>query len=170
MLSIKTNKFNNIGQSHSYRREIDNTQNSQGSTKPGLSPLTPRKSSTQLGTTEKRGAERELIHWSLVQILVITCSKRIGLHHAVVFHLSFFSIRVNQYIILMVYTSIYGGFSMTILKPLIMLYLLGERILHVQGRNKENNFIYFSALIMFKNKRKMFFRELFFPLVFLLNL
>lgn len=59
---------------------------------------------------------------------------------------------------------------MTILKPLIMFYLLGERILHVQGRNKENNFIYFSALIMFKNKRKMFFRELFFPLVFLLNL
>lgn len=83
----------------------------------------------------------------------------------------FFSIRVNQYIILMVYTSIYGGFSMTILKPLIMLYLLGERILHVQGRHKENNFIYFSALIMFKNnKRKMFFQELFFPLVFLLNL
>lgn len=60
---------------------------------------------------------------------------------------------------------------MTILKPLIMFYLLGERILHVQGRNKENNFIYFSALIMFKyNKRKMFFQELFFPLVFLLNL
>lgn len=60
---------------------------------------------------------------------------------------------------------------MTILKPLIMLYLLGERILHVQGRHKENNFIYFSALIMFKNnKRKMFFQELFFPLVFLLNL
>lgn len=59
---------------------------------------------------------------------------------------------------------------MTILKPLIMFYLLGERILHVQGRNKENNFIYFSALIMFKNKRKMFFWELFFPLVFLLNL
>lgn len=71
----------------------------------------------------------------------------------------------------MVYTSIYGGFSMTILKPLIMLYLLGERILHVQGRHKENNFIYFSALIMFKNnKRKMFFQEFFFPLVFLLNL
>lgn len=83
----------------------------------------------------------------------------------------FFSIRVNQYIILMVYTSIYGGFSMTILKPLIMFYLLGERILHVQGRNKENNFIYFSALIMFKNnKRNMFFQEFFFPLVFLLNL
>lgn len=60
---------------------------------------------------------------------------------------------------------------MTILKPLIMFYLLGERILQVQGRNKENNFIYFSALIMFKNnKRKMFFQELFFPLVFLLNL
>lgn len=79
-----------------------------------------------------------------------------------------YSICVNLYIIIMVCTSIYGGFSMTIFKPLIVFKLLGERILHVH--NKENNFLYFSALMMIKNnKSKMLFSGLFFVLVFLLN-